>query len=74
MTTTKYYTTLVLAIVLVFVMVVMIVSCMYWDKKETFFPEDEVKYVHRKNPSVAIAECHYQGMTPILTCSYESKI
>ena len=52
-----------------------LLTCVYWNKgKERFFPEDEAHIVHRKNPDAGISECKYQGMTPILTCSYKSKV
>jgi hypothetical protein len=38
-------------------------------KKENYFPENEVKYVNRSNPGIPY--CKYQGLTPILTCSYD---
>lgn len=52
-----------------------LLTCVYWGKApEQFFPEDEAHIVHRKNPDAGISECKYQGMTPILTCSYKSKV
>lgn len=37
--------------------------------QEKYFPNDEVKLVKRSNPG--IPQCKYQGLTPILTCSYD---
>lgn len=65
---------IIIGIVTIFILIIILLVCIYWNSSEKYFPEDEVKYVHRNNPAVAIAECHYQGNTPILTCSYNSKI
>jgi hypothetical protein len=54
--------------------VLALVTCIYWGRTEKFFPEDEAHIVHRINPNAGISECKYQGMTPILTCSYKSKV
>lgn len=70
----RSYAITLLTSVVFFVLIIIFLSSVYWNNQEKYFPEDEAQYVHRRNPSVAIAECHYQGMTPILTCSYDSKV
>ena len=38
------------------------------------FPKGEVKYYHNKQNQFGIPQCTYGGYTPILTCSYDSKV
>jgi hypothetical protein len=38
------------------------------------FPENEANLFHQKENKYGIAQCKYQGITPILTCSYESRV
>lgn len=70
----RSYAIVMITAVVIFVLVVILLSIMYWNQQEKFFPEDEANYVHRRNPNIAVAECHYQGLTPILTCAYDSKV
>lgn len=38
------------------------------------FPKNEAHLFHQKENKYGITQCKYQGMTPILTCSYESRV
>jgi hypothetical protein len=67
------YSKIFIYIAIFTLIVLTILTCIYW-RTEQYFPEDEAHIVHRKNPNAGISECKYQGMTPILTCSYKSKV
>ena len=41
---------------------------------EKVFPENEAKYIIEKENQWGIPQCKYGGYTPILTCSYDSKV
>ena len=38
------------------------------------FPYNEARFIHSKEPQYGIPQCKYSGYTPILTCSYDSKV
>ena len=42
--------------------------------KTNSFPDSEAHIFHEKQDKYGIAQCTYSGYTPILTCSYDSKI
>lgn len=65
---------IIISIAVSLIMIIFIISVIMWNAPESYFPDDEAHYVHRKNPAVAVADCRYQGMTPILTCAYQSKV
>jgi len=38
------------------------------------FPYNEAKFYKSRQNTFGIPVCKYQGMTPILTCSYQSRV
>jgi len=38
------------------------------------FPESEAKYYHSEENTYGIPVCQYKSYTPILTCSYDSRV
>jgi len=46
----------------------------YFQQMQSTFPDNEAKFYKSLKNTYGIAQCKYQGMTPILTCSYDSKI
>lgn len=43
-------------------------------EKYESFPYNEAKFYKSKENTFGIPVCKYQGMTPILTCSYDSRV
>jgi hypothetical protein len=64
--------------VLSIIILVFLVLIFIRNKKEKYeepaFPEGEAKYYHKKENQFGIAQCKYTGETPILTCSYDSRV
>jgi hypothetical protein len=58
---------IVLSLTIIYCIILYLISSN--SHKENYFPEDEVKYVNRSSPGIPY--CKYQGLTPILTCSYD---
>jgi len=61
---------------LVLSIIILVFLILILTTKETFksFPESEAKYYKEKENSFGIPKCHYGKYTPILTCSYESRV
>ena len=66
-------------IILIFLIFLLVRSAQKKSTKEKYsnekvFPENEAKYIIEKENQWGIPQCKYGGYTPILTCSYDSKV
>jgi len=66
-------------IILLFLIFIFVRSASKKSTKEKYnnekvFPENEAKYIIEKENQWGIPQCKYGGYTPILTCSYDSKV
>ena len=66
-------------IILIFLIFLLVRSAKKKSTKEKYnnekvFPENEAKYIIEKENQWGIPQCKYGGYTPILTCSYDSKV
>lgn len=61
------------ALILLF-LILIIVKISKENYSEKPLPEGEAKYYYNKENQYGIPQCKYGGLTPILTCSYDSKV
>jgi hypothetical protein len=64
-------------ILFIFIFYFMVCYLMFNYKFEMFsnnYSQDQKKFNQNLKKTYGIAQCKYKGYTPILTCSYDSKI
>lgn len=72
----KYILAVIILVFLIFIFIRAKSKKLIQEKynNEKVFPENEAKYIIEKENQWGIPQCKYGGYTPILTCSYDSKV
>jgi hypothetical protein len=65
---------LILILAIIYYLLYISINIKFQESFDKVFPENEAKFYRSLYKTYGISQCKYQGFTPILTCSYNSKV
>jgi len=65
---------LIIVFIILYFVLQLFISNEFYKYFNSSFPNNEAKFYKSLHKTYGISQCKYQGMTPILTCSYDSRI
>ena len=65
---------LLLILTIIYYLLYININMKFQESFDKVFPENEAKFYRSLYKTYGISQCKYQGFTPILTCSYKSKV